>query len=221
MTVYFYTLDENGKYKETDFSALDSDTKRLFYGFAKSEVGNKFLQNFVNGKQSFSLDKDNSITINGNGNDYDTQYAFGDSELEIDQKTSESSVVHGSTKWSLNMGKPTMTLETDITDQKYEDQIMTFGHENIVHAQKDIDNINRNYPKGSGLTESNIIQFNSTGYQDHVNFNNQNSLEFKQMKAYLYYMKGWLGGTSSTTDKKLEQAFEKEYLNNKRNVSGN
>ena len=39
------------------------------------------------------------------------------------------------------------------------------------------------------------------------------------MKAYLYYMKGWLSGASSTTDKKLEQAFEKEYLNNKHNVT--
>lgn len=218
-TVYFYMLnDKEDDYQLVKFDQLDQATKEMFYGWASSKAGQEFLSNFIDGEQTFALDETNSLTIKGNGNDFDARYRFGESTDEYG--LGSVSTIHGTTKWGIKNDKLTMTLSVDVKDQNYEDQVMAFGHETVVHAENDVNYINKNYPKGVGLNESNVGQLNTTGTRDHTNYMNPKSIEYRRMRNYLFLMKGWLGGTRYTTDSKLENAFSREILNNKKNVTG-
>ncbi|GHV25185.1 hypothetical protein FACS1894176_03070 [Bacteroidia bacterium] len=220
-TVYFYTLNANGDaYNQVTFDQLDQATKEMVYGWASSKSGQEFLSNFVDGEQTFSLDDNNSLSIKGNGSNFDVRYRFGESHWTLDRKTNIRTTTYGKTEWGIKSDKLTMTLDVDVKTQNFEDQVMTFGHENIVHAQNDIDYINKNYPQGVGLNENNVGQLNSNGVRDHTNYMNTGSREYRNMRNYYFLMRGWLGGTSLTTPERLRKAFSREILNNRQNVTG-
>ncbi|GHV58333.1 hypothetical protein FACS1894182_10120 [Bacteroidia bacterium] len=212
-TVYFYQDNGNGRFDQVEFSQLDATTQEWLYGWMNSGSGQEFLSNFVDGEQSFTWDG-NTVTIQGNGNNYDAQYTFGNAETQIYPDGSVYTV-HGKTEWSLYNDKPVMQIHTDI-HQSTADQIATFGHEQTVHADKDVEYLNKNFVRGAANNSEMVTGLNSSGATDHAAYNNQNSSQYKNMRRFIAGMKGWMG--SAVMDRALTRAFRNEHLNNRNNV---
>ena len=211
-TIYFYTgVSADGSIPKVDFSALNKNVQEWFYGWASSDAGQKFLSNFVDGKQSFSWNG-NTVTIKGNGNNYDAKYSFGRGAIEFGNNPG---IITGITKWSLDNDKPVMHLFTDIY-QNIADQIATFGHEQTVHAEGDVDFINKSFVKGAANSTQLINALNASGSNDHAIYDNQKSFIYQKMSSFMHGMIGWMG--SPEMDKALLKALEDNYLNNKENV---
>jgi len=211
-TVYFYAgTNSAGNIPMVDFSKLDKNVQEWFYGWASSDAGQKFLSNFVDKEQSFTWDG-NTVTIKGNGNNYDARYSFGEGATQFG---SNPGFITGTTEWSLENEKPAMRIHTDIY-QSTADQIVTFGHEQTVHAEGDVDFLNKNFVKGAANNSQLIDRLNSSGSNDHAIYDNQQSSKYLNMRKFVYGMMGWMG--TSDMDKALLKAFEEEYQNNKENV---
>jgi len=202
MEVFFYLMTyQNGRqtYNQVEFSNLPRDIKKLLYGFVTSKQGKQFLSNYIDGKQTFSLDDNNSITIKGNGMNFDLKYKFGD-EVLINNKGSQTL---GRSRWEVFEGKLTNSIWV-FRPSNIENIAANFAHEHAVHSFNDVE-----YYKGNNKVELNA-------QQEHSNYDNKNSAEYKAMKMFLYMLKGWYG--TKDMDKKLEKTFKEEYENNKRNV---
>ncbi|GHT05170.1 cell well associated RhsD protein [Bacteroidia bacterium] len=211
-TVYFYRDNGNGEFEQVEFSQLDATTQEWLYGWMQSESGQDFLSNFVDGEQSFTWDG-NTVTIQGNGNNYDAQYSFGNATT--DYRSDGVYTIHGETEWKLYNDKPLMYIHTDIS-QTTADQITTFGHEHTVHAEQDVDYLNKNFVRGAENNSTMLKGLNTSGAVDHATYDNQNSSRYTNMRRFISGMMGWMG--SATMDRALMNAFRKEYQNNKANV---
>lgn len=211
-TVYFYRDNGNGEFEQVEFSQLDATTQEWLYGWMQSGSGQDFLSNFVDGEQSFTWDG-NTVTIQGNGNNYDAQYSFGNATT--DYRSDGVYTIHGETEWKLYNDKPLMYIHTDIS-QTTADQITTFGHEHTVHAEQDVDYLNKNFVRGAENNSTMLKGLNTSGAVDHATYDNQNSSHYTNMRRFISGMMGWMG--SATMDRDLMNAFRKEYQNNKANV---
>ena len=213
MEIYFNSLRYNEfgnpEYYNVSFSELDKKSQEIFYAFASSKVGQKFLQNFIDGKQTFKLDRANSITIKGNGHNYDAVYAFGKGEERID---GNNNVYHvfGENDWNITKTSVLLINKIDIVNQNIYDAAYTFGHEFALHSSNDIDYINKNFRKGS----ENNLKIEDAIYhpaQDHRNYLEKKNPQYSTFRIFLYYLKGWFGN-------KMDNAIRKGDEENRNNI---
>jgi RHS repeat-associated protein len=187
----FNAVSGNIEFQNVSFLQLDNNSKEIFYADALRNAGKDFLQNYVSGEQTFALDNSNSVTLQGNGTNYDASYYFDSGSKEFNTKTLMMYDVNGSTSWDIDETSVAMKIHVNVDKQNIYEAAYTYGHEEELHAKKELTIVKNNFVKGSKLNASIESKFSSV-HEDHKNHAENKGQGSKGFKLYLAYMKGWV-----------------------------
>ena len=82
-------------------------------------------------------------------------------------------------------------IHVNVDKQNIYEAAYTYGHEEELHAKKELTIVKNNFVKGSKLNASIESKFSSV-HEDHKNHAENKGQGSKGFKLYLAYMKGWV-----------------------------
>jgi len=206
----FNAVTRNTEFQPVSFSQLDNKSKEIFYADLFRTDGKNFLQNFITEKQTFTS-SNRSVTIEGNGTNFDAYYYFDSGTSEIDENNN-SYHVNGSTSWDINKNSVIMKVHVDVVNEDIYQATYTYGHEEELHEKDELNIIKRNFINGSNSNADIKNKFNSA-HESHEAYAKNKGGSAKGFKSFLNYMKLWFG------EKQMNKVINQGDKENKQNVN--